>query len=225
MAKSDLTDVKIANMALGRIGSRIAIGSLGDTTTVEAIEANRYFAACRDRVLDEVDWPFASTYADLTGKVDGADQAGDLSYSEANWLRNYRFAYAYPTDAIAIREFITGDGRMPAEKVAFEIALYDPPGATPEGLYVLCDLDSADDDVTIRYTKQHTDYTEWSHLAGSALAWLLASELANVLPVDPKLADRAMQMYEYEKRRALAAARNESQRDDAPDGDFLAARE
>jgi len=215
---SDLTDVKIANMALSRIGSRIAISALSGTTTVENIEANRFFLSCRDRVLAEVDWPFASKFADLAGKIDATDTAGDDTNVEADWKRVWAFAYTYPSDAISIREFITAEGRMPAAKVAYDIGLHS--GA----LKVFTDLDSADEDVTIRYTYQCDNYALWTHLAGSAFAWLLAAELCNVLPVDPEKGNRALQMYEREKLKAIAAARNEKTRDDSPDGDFMAAR-
>lgn len=215
---SGLTDIKIANRALRNIGSRVQITSLSATDTTEAILCNDFFAECRDRVLREIDWNFASKFADLAGKVDGSDTAGDGTNVEADWRRFWAFSYTFPDDCLALREFVTQDGRQPASKLPHDII------TDTAVLKIVCDIDSADDDVTIRYTYRNTTYSTWWIDAGAAFAMLLAATIAKPLTGDEDRALKLMQQYEFLRNKGTGAVRNERIPDTDADGPFITAR-
>lgn len=211
---STLTDVIVCNMALGYCGVSDTIGALGDNTP-QARACNLYYARARDRLLRAFDWPFASAYVALSGKVTGSDTDG--AGTDAPWVHFWAYAYTYPSDCLAVREFVTTAGRVPAARDAYEVGQHG--GAQ----MIFTDLV----DPTIRYTKAITD-TSLALLdddTGEALAWLLAYQMSFRLTVDPELRDGFVQHF----RLALAAAQArwgmEQQLDEDVDGDLWRSRE
>jgi hypothetical protein len=183
-----------------------------------AIVCNDFFVDARDRVLREVDWPFATKFADLSGKVDGRDTAGDGTNVKADWASFWGFSYLYPDDCLALREFVTPQGRFPLIEIDHDVI-------TDAGaLRIVLDLDSAQDDVTLRYTWRNATYSTWMVDAGAAFSVLLASLICPALTGDVDKAQKLLGMFEsFVKAKAVSAARRDQKRTD-DDGDFQRSR-
>lgn len=200
-----------------------ADGTLANCTEDSAAKdaLDRLYARCRDRVL--IEWPhtFARKFATLTLADDGTDEA---------WEDEWDFAYEYPADCMKARRFVSDNGwgyyhwgsvewNWPfsvQDEWRFVVRVHD--GAK----VILTDVDEEDAD--LEYTEQVTDLDRWTEPAASALAWLLASEIALPLAVDPTKARMAYQMYMEEIWRAAAHQANERVEGPEEDSMFVSAR-
>lgn len=206
------TEVSVANTALQRIGISQQITTLADTTS-RARAINAVYADVRDRVLTDYPWAFAKRFATLTL----VEESAGLAWA-SQWSRSFR----YPTDALMIRRFLTSNGPDDPDPPRFLI------GSDDTGGLVYTDVLAAD--ACVEYTLQVTattypDEPGSARVFGSALAYLLASEISMALRVDAGLGQANLQMYRLEIETARRLDANEGQ---GPryleDGPFLQAR-
>jgi hypothetical protein len=195
------SEVAICNMALGRVGISIFIDALNENTQAAKV-CNIFYGSCRDTALADGNWNFATKRVALA----------DLGTPPTNWL----YRYALPTDCLAARYLTIEGSRNPLAKnrVAFEVAEED----NVRVLYT--DQEEAE----LVYTKRQENPNLFSPPFISALAWLLASEIAMPLSAAPALTDKAYKMYLNCISQAQAASLRESQGDVEPDCEFLTGR-
>lgn len=225
-----LTETVIANEALMRIGISRQITSVGagtlvlstDTTTEKSV-CEFWFPRCRDRLLQEFPWTFARKYATLVLSDDGTDEV---------WIDEWENAYVYPTDCLRIRRFVTGassgyygtgwgfdsDTRLGLHEYAVRYVVRQHAGAK----VIMTDVETTE--AKLEYTAQVTDAGLLTEQFGSALAWLMATEIATPLSVNDEIRQAAMQGYLFEIGMAQANSANEEEPRDEPDGVFLRSR-
>ncbi|EOW44572.1 hypothetical protein A1YG_03321, partial [Escherichia coli KTE130] len=100
--------VEICNRALSNIGNSRSINSLTEASK-EAGECSLHFEACRDAVLSDFDWNFATKRVALA----------DTSNPPPDW----EYAYQYPSDCLRITEIMLPGVRNPtaAMRVQYEV--------------------------------------------------------------------------------------------------------
>lgn len=203
--------VQICNMALGRIGISQPIASL-DEASNEAIQCKAFYDYCVARALREFNWPFARKYAALA-LVDGSS----TDPVNNDWV----FAYRYPVDCAAVRRIVTAAGRKETKPPPHSI------GNDASGRLVYTNQESA----IAEYTLLITDPTLYDPLCASSIAWLVGSEIAMPLAAGAggRTADgmrkSCLAGYAYDLSIAAEMARNEEQEDEAPDAEFIRARD
>lgn len=195
------SEVKICNMALGRVGVSIFIDALTESSQA-AVVCNQFYESSRDRALVEGRFNFATTRATLA----------DLGTPPTNW--SYR--YALPSDCLDVQRIVTPGIRNPLAKNRIPFELAEEAGARV--LYT----DQAQAELV--YTKRVTNPNLFSPQFESALAWLLASEITMPLAAAPNLATNAFKRYLGEISAAQAASLNEAQEDVEPDSEFISGR-
>lgn len=197
------SEVSICNRALSHLGIGRGIASL-DERSAEAQACRDFYELMRDATLRDVPWPFASRYVTLA-------LVEDLPVPE--WLYSYR----EPANCLAFREI--PNGIRPTTRVAripYEILSDDDGGL----IYTNRPLARG------KYTAKVTDTNRFKPDFDHALSLRLAAAVAPRLTAgDPnKLGARAMQLYDYEIKKAMAAAMNEEQPEEAADSEFINAR-
>lgn len=195
--------VAIVNMALGRIGIGRAITSL-EQNSPDAISARQFYEPCRDRVLRDYPWPFATKFVAL-GLLETA--------GTQPWAGEWGYAYTYPSDCITLRRLVSGSSVI---QHGFTLVYGDA------GHKILTNVESA----KAEYTARITDPERFDSTFVSALAWCLASEMAMPLAVQPQLRSQAMQAYQMELSLARRTAGNEAQPPQPePESEFIRARQ
>lgn len=164
----------IANMALGHIGSKGEIVTLGSDGSEEDDACNFWYNIARKEVLEIHNWGFARKRAALTAHADDPD--------EVNWA--YRFQY--PSDALIIRRIVSPYGYV-GDRVPFEIELSDDDTEKT----ILCNLDTA----TAVYTFDCTTTTMFTPSFDNTLSWLLAAKVAFRLTGDRQIERQCMETY------------------------------
>ena len=200
------SDVQICNIALMQIGVTKPIADLATESTVAAVTANAVYAIRRDEVLTAVQPGFARTVAALA--LVSEDPTEELGY-----------AYRYPDDCLAIRKIQSGVRRIDPRdtRVPYQLS------SDATGRLIYADLAEA----IVEYTRRITN-AEWfppSFL--SALAWRLSIDLATALggALGSQWRDRSEMYYREALTAAKADAINEEAPDDAPESEFIRARE
>lgn len=195
------SEVQICNMALGRIGNSIFIDALTERSQ-QATVCSLFYEQCRDRALAEGLWDFASARATLA----------DIGTPPTNWA----YRYALPSDLLASQYLVIEGTRIPPAKDRIPFQLAEDNGARV--------LYTNQPEAELVYTKRVTNPNLYSPPFVSAVAWLLASEIALPLSAAPKLANNALQMYQYAISAAQTLSLNEGQDDAEPDSEFISGR-
>lgn len=197
------TKVQIANMALGHCGVLGGIESLEEASD-EARACKLYFDAAVEQVLASAHWPFAQRRKAL---------ARDATPPPPEWL----YRYVIPSDCVTAIELEDGKKRARVEeRVPFAIEAHEDGSRT----VLLTDNDSA----ILIYTARVTNAGAFPPTFVGALAWLLASYIAMPLGKSQKLADTALEKYEYLRVRAMTHAANQGEPGPDSDGEFVEAR-
>lgn len=199
------TVVQICNTALARIGVSNFIASI-DEATQEAAVCKLLYEQCRDRLLREVHWPFARAFKALALVTQAS--------SSPAWKTEWQYAYRYPSDCLTIWRVLTTQGRNEIPPAAYEI------GHDEQGRLLFTDQQNA----VIEYTARVEDPAQFDPSFMSALAWLLATEIAMPLSAMDALRKQAMQAYMAERDMAARIAANESEQTRDVDTEFLNAR-
>lgn len=195
------TQVGVYNMALGRLGVSIFIESV-DEASNGAIACNVYYDQHVDQVLRDFPWNFCTSFATLA----------NLGTPPTNW--DYR--YALPSDCVNVRRIVIDGVANPRKEQRIPFKL-----ATEGGVRVLY---TNQEDAEIEYSARITDLNLWDSLAVSALAWLLASDIAMPLTTDSSKRDAALRGYFAALDKAGAASLRESEEGVEPDSEFIAGR-
>lgn len=199
-----MSEVFIANLALGRIGHTQKIAALSEQS-IQAELCRDLYPHCRDRVMEDFAWPFATRHAQLQ----------DIGNPPTNW--GYR--YGYPSDCLKSRYIVIPEVRNPyaAQRIPFAVIEDTDQGGSYKA--IVTDQESAE----LCYTGAVTDPSRFSASFKSAVAWLLASELVVPLAKDSKFANNALNQYAIAL--ADAAALSIEGREDQPVSEFLRVRD
>lgn len=193
--------VQICNIALTRIGQNQLIASLSEQSLAAQL-CSLHYEACRDELLRDFPWPFATrrvTLADIGSPPDG-------------WAYRYR----YPVDCIRAQHVSQPGVRQPtsAQRVPFAVAYAEG------GRAILCDQSPAE----LVYSARVEDTTYFDPLFVSALAWRLAAELATGLQGNASNYAAAYQQYRMVVDMAQANAFEESEEGVPPESEFITGR-
>lgn len=195
------TVVSICNMALARIGVSSFISNLNEASN-EARVLNLFYEQMRDFALRDHHWNFATRRVVLA----------DAGTPPTNW----GYKYTYPSDCLKARLIVQQGIRNPRndQRIAFEIA--------SEGSQRVIYTDQAQAELV--YTMRVTDPTLYDPMFESALAYLLASEVAMPLTVKESVAKAARDAYERVKSQAATHSANEGFEGVEPESELVSAR-
>lgn len=195
--------VEICNRALSNIGNSRSINSLNEASK-EAGECSLHFDACRDSVLADFDWNFATKRVALA----------DTGAPPPDW----KFAYRYPTDCVRITEIMVPGVRNPtaAQRISYEV------GADAGGTGKLIYTDQ--EDAWLKYVGRVTDVNMYDAIFAEALAWRLAAAINMALTGNADLGNNALNMYGRVILSAGSHSLNESQEPVMPETEFTSAR-
>lgn len=204
------TRVQIASFALTRIGVNQALASLdefsadGKPPSAEAQVCSLWLDTCIERTLEAYDWPFAR-------------RIKALALVDENPSDEWDFSYKYPSDCIAARRVLP-DGGSRYGRDALDQQIPFVRGQSG-------DILTQQEQAYLQYTARVIDPTKFSPAFTSAVAWLLAHEIAPALSAKPELSDRCMQYYKASLTDSEAAAANESVGPPPDESEFVTARQ
>lgn len=195
--------VEICNRALSNIGNSRSINSLNEASK-EAGECSLHFDACRDSVLADFDWNFATKRVALA----------DTGAPPPDW----QYAYRYPTDCVRITEIMVPGVRNPtaSQRISYEV------GADADGTGKLIYTDQ--EDAWLKYVGRVTDVNMYDAIFAEALAWRLAAAINMALTGNADLGNNALNMYGRVILSAGSHSLNESQEPVMPESEFTSAR-
>jgi hypothetical protein len=196
------TVINICNMALARIGVSSYISSLTEASN-EARNCSLFYEPMRDFVLRDHNWNFATKRVLLA----------DAGTPASNWA----YKYTYPSDCLKVRKIVSPGIRNPRndQRVAFEVA-------NDNGQRVIYTNQAQ---AELIYTVRVTDPTLFDPMFTSALAYILASEIAMPLSVQPAVADQARKAYTQSVSMAAAASQSESFEGPEPVSEMITVRD
>lgn len=205
--------VQICNMALARIGVSSFISSLSEATN-EARMCSLFYEPMRDFALRDGLWNFARKQQALA----------DAGTPPEQWA----YKYALPDDFLKARfiwmpgtPVLPGTYEVPGQtifvteqRVRFEIA-------NDGGQKVLY---TNQPEAELVYTARVEDVTLYDPIFVSALAYLLASEIAMPLAVQPSLAKQALDAYRVTASMAAAHSMSEGYEGQQAESEFTTIR-
>lgn len=193
--------IEIYNMALANIGQGETVASL-EERSVARLKCSLFYESCRDTVLADFPWPFATRYQALA----------DLGSPPRNWL----YRYQYPSDCLRALYLAVEGLRLPPEELQppFEVAWAEA------GQVLLTDQAEAE----LAYVVRIEEAVRFPPMFVDALAWRLASKIAMPMTVSANIAANAAAMYTAAIQNAWAGALNESKADQMPEPEYIRAR-
>ncbi len=197
------SEVKLCNLALGRIGISQEIASLSESSN-EAVQCKRFYEATRDRVLIEAPWRFCTRRRELA----------DVGNPPDGW--GYRSRY--PNDCLFARRIINPAVRTPPADQRIPFAIMED--VDNAALAIVTDEANA----VLEYTLKVTNTMLFSPLFDSTFAWAMAVEIAAPLKADVRFVQNAEQHYQMQLMQAIALSFNEGQEDAPPESEFVRAR-
>lgn len=189
--------IDLCNMALYRIGNSTRIDDLTENS-VEAEVLGQFYENCRDFVLREFDWGFATAFV-------------QLAEVPVNPNPEFPYAYAVPNDCIRVRRIVntswqTGfwpcDTETPLPKIP-EIKFRIINGGSQRL------ISTSVSPATLEYTTKVESPEMFDPIFVSALSWYLASQVAAPLAKSDAIVQKCAGMYQLEISAAAAAAFNE----------------
>lgn len=195
--------VEICNLALSNIGNSRSINSLNEASK-EADQCSLHYENCRDTVLSDFDWNFA------TKRVALADTA--------NPPPDWQYAYRYPTDCMRIIEIMPTGMRNPPAALRVQYVVGADSDLTGKLIYT--DQPTA----WLKYVGRVTDVNMYDAIFAEALSWRLASAINMVLTGNADLGTNALQKYQQLILSAGSHSQNESQEPQPPESEFTCAR-
>lgn len=179
------SEVDICNEALLLVGINDEIDGL-DEATAEAAACNRFYARCRDSVLETMPWPFATRRQELA-PLSGVER------------EDWEYVYALPEDCISPRAIVVEGAPTPAFDEMEELVI--EANDAGDGIVLLSNVEDAE----LIYTGRIENVVAFPSLFVDALTWCLAGKLAlPLLKGEKAVAARRMANDEY--KRALADA-------------------
>lgn len=197
------SEIEICNMALSRIGNSRFINSLSEKSK-EAEQCNLHFNHCRDTVLSDFPWNFASKRVALA----------DTNNPPPDW----KFAYSYPTDCLKAIAIVQAGQKYQQPNNAINFMVGSDENGTGKLIY------SDQPQAWLQYVASVTDVNMFDSLFIDALAWRLAGELARPLASNAGIGNEAFQMYRIAITDAAAHSLSESAETNDYMDEFTAAR-
>lgn len=194
--------VGIYNKALANIGQSETVTSLDERSKAQRT-CTMFYEDCRDQMLSDFDWPFATTQvylADIGSPVDP-----------------WQFRYRYPTDCLKVQAIINpGVQEVPEADARIQYQV----GYAPDGAVINTNQSKA----LMRYTVRVTNTEQFSALAIEALSLLLASKIAMPMTANAGLVGNMRQLYDDALGRARVHAFEQAQEAPEPRPEFLRVR-
>lgn len=195
--------IEICNRALSNIGNNRSINSLTEASK-EAGQCSLHYESCRDAVLADAEWNFATKRVALA----------DTNNPPSDWA----YAYQYPTDCMRIIEIPVPGMRNPTAAMRIQYST----GANDDGTGKLIYTDQPQ--AWLKYVSRITDVNMFDAIFQEALAWRLAAAINMVLTGSADLGNNALKMYQMVILSAGSHSMNESQEPQMPIDEFTAAR-
>ncbi len=209
------SEIQIANLALARIGASATISSLTEAS-FEAEKCLQFYGIARDNLLARHDWAFA-THRVVLSLLGDAEATPNLTLYPG--LRNWRFAYATPSDMVTALAVLPAESMQQANPAydfrdpAYHAALrryYSIPDRTAEFIIEHSNgapvLYTGQQSAVLRYTRRVTEAGRFSPpgeaLAGRMQAW------AEQMLAEAGVADANQQHGQVEHVPSWLAARN-----------------
>ncbi len=164
-----MNEIEICNIALARIG--VAPIESMDEASEAARACNQYYDFVRRNVLRKYPWTFATRRVTLA-QIDVTPP-------------DYKFAYRYPSDALALRKMYNQNYCGLPEKNQYKIL------SDTEGKTIYTDIEAAN----IEYTADIDDVSLFDDEFIEALGWKLAAEIAFMLTGHMEIAQNCVQAY------------------------------
>lgn len=192
--------VDICNMALSRIGISQRIGNLDTEKSNEANQCRLWYDQSRKTVLQAVDWNRARR------------RNVPLALIEAAPNSIWGYSYAYPNNCLAIRYLVPPGMRFPRkdQKIPYEVA------NDGERIVIYTNLELAE----ATFTHDLVDPSLFDAIMVSALAYLIASEVALPLSVKSEMAKQARDGYGFMLNQGAAANANEGELGPEPTSEY-----
>lgn len=191
----------ICNMALSHLGIGKELANVDTDTDAASAACRRYFDDCRDAILRDFAWPFATKIAAL-----------DLIEEDPN--AEWAFSYRYPTDCLEVRKLLSGvrnDTRQ--TRVVFK------GGQDASGRILFTDKQNAEAEYTVRTTDPQFFSSDFILSFSFRLAGYIAPRVTGGDPF--KLGERALRLYEIEIDKARANAANEEETQEPPQAEWV----
>lgn len=192
-------------MALGHLGVGQTVTDALTEKSAEASACRTFYDTAKDVTLRDYQWPFATRFKAL-----------DLI--EADPTTEWGFAYRFPNDCLELRRIFSGVRNDTVQSRVKYIL-----GQDNAGLIIYTDQYQAE----AEYTAKSDNPVLYPPDVAMALSLRLAAYMAPMVTRgDPfKLGARAEQLYKMEIMQAIATAKNEENRDELPDSEFIKARD
>lgn len=199
-----ISENDIANKALGHLGSSVTIADFRTGREKESKAILRVYDDAVEQVLRDAPWPFATDFVTLAQPVTAVDSD------------EYTYTYAYPADCVMFRRIISGIALPDSRQSQVKYRLV-------RGRYILTNQPDAVAEITYR----ELDVTQWDADFAEAMGLYVAVLIAPaIMKADTfKLADRALQLYQWRLGTAKANAFNEEAREEDPRSEFERARD
>jgi hypothetical protein len=198
------SDVDICNLALHAIGHTKGIGALTVEDSEEAAACLVQYAQCRDEVLEDAEWPFA-TRRSAPAALDGTTL--DLGAVPDEWT----YAFALPADCVpnGLRRISVGVRNLsPGQEPKFVVE-YD---GTLQSNVVFTDEKTPE----FVYTARITNTALFSPAFVRALAARIAVELIPALRKDLSKVDGQWKLYQFWLGKAKSKAKSSEKPDTEP---------
>lgn len=218
--------VALYNLALARVAVTKFIVATTDRNQ-QADVLNVFYPLCAARLLEKYPWSFAQRHASMPLVASADDTPTPL------WAGRWAYGYAVPADALVVRSLAWSVGTAPGSFVTPPEEFEDrragfwsnpiPWELEDDGAGNVLVLTNAPQAVAV-YTARITDVTRFPPSFASALAWLLASEIATPLSISDGVRNKAIAEYEAELSRAMAADANARQDRPPRDAEFIRVR-
>lgn len=154
------TDVEIANMVLGKLGTRATVSDI-DEDSIEARAVRRWFNQTRDRLLRKMQPSFARVYVDLAAS----------GTPPTRWAASY----AYPADCLHFWGFDIGS---PLPFPTGLCVIFERGTDATTNQFIWCDLSPATGVYTQRVEPGRFD-SSFTDAMVAVLAWQTCLEITN----------------------------------------------
>lgn len=200
-------ETQISNLALSHLGVGKQISNFTTEQSQEAKACREFYPICRDIVLRDFEWPFATQFQ-------------NLALVEETPTDEWDYSYRYPSSCSKIRRILNPNKRWDTRqsRIPYRV-VRDPDGA---GKLIYTDQESA----CVEFTYKETNPERYDDDFVMALSLLLASYIAPRLTRgDPfKLGERSFQLYRLNIGKSEASAVNEEQPEEEVDSEFIRER-
>lgn len=200
-----MSEVKISNQALFRVGVGKLISSLAETSQ-QANLCKEIYPAARDYVLTMAPWPFATR------------QAGPMASISDVTFQGWAYAFTLPDQFLAMQEIWSGyNNPEVSQRIPHHFM-----NTAAQGTVLVCNSTG----IYIRYTVRVTAPELFTQAFCEAVSWKMALDLGMALVVKQQILDRAQAYFDKALLEARAQHINEVQQEMSYDGgEIVRARE